>query len=360
MVDFFFHLICIILGAGLVAWTLLSAIRFVVLPRAENVLLARWIFRISNQLFQSFGFRSKTYAQRDKRMALLAPVTLITIPILWQILVLMGYALIFWGMGFGTLKQSIVLSGSSLLTLGTIPFPEFGMTLIIFSEAVIGLILTALLIGYLPTMYSAFSQRETIVSLMEVYAGSPPSVGDMVERLQLIRGLDNLHELWETCQLWFVQLEETHTSLGPLTFFRSPKPDRSWITTAGVILDSASFVVSTVDMPRDPQAQLCIRSGYIALRSVADFLNIDHNEDPHYPVDPISIGQDEFNEVYDQLLAIGVPLKADREQAWLDFAGWRVNYDRVLLRLAALTMAPYATWSSDRSMPIIRRKGKII
>jgi hypothetical protein len=46
----------------------------------------------------------------------------------------------------------------------------------------------------------------------------------------------------------------------------------------------------------------------------------------------------------------GVPLKADLEQAWRDFAGWRVNYDRVLLPLAALTMAPYAPWSSDRSM----------
>jgi hypothetical protein len=55
-----------------------------------------------------------------------------------------------------------------------------------------------------------------------------------------------------------------------------------------------------------------------------------------------------------------VPLKADLEQAWRDFAGWRVNYDRVLLSLASLTMAPYAPWSSDRSMlyrrPPLRRR----
>jgi hypothetical protein len=51
----------------------------------------------------------------------------------------------------------------------------------------------------------------------------------------------------------------------------------------------------------------------------------------------------------------GVPLKADLEQAWRDFAGWRVNYDRVLLALASLTMAPYAPWSSDRSLLIRRR-----
>ena len=51
-----------------------------------------------------------------------------------------------------------------------------------------------------------------------------------------------------------------------------------------------------------------------------------------------------------------MPLKADLEQAWRDFAGWRVNYDRVLLSLAELTMAPYAPWSSDRSM--LERDGR--
>ena len=70
----------------------------------------------------------------------------------------------------------------------------------------------------------------------------------------------------------------------------------------------------------------------------------------------------EFTEVYDRLEAAGVPLKPDREQAWRDFAGWRVNYDTVLLTLAGLVMAPYAPWSSDRSParhhrpPIVQRR----
>ena len=42
-------------------------------------------------------------------------------------------------------------------------------------------------------------------------------------------------------------------------------------------------------------------------------------------------------------------LKADREKAWRDFAGWRVNYDRALILLCGLVMAPQATWSSDRA-----------
>jgi hypothetical protein len=48
------------------------------------------------------------------------------------------------------------------------------------------------------------------------------------------------------------------------------------------------------------------------------------------------------------LAAENVPLKPDREQAWRDYAGWRVNYDKVLITLARLTRAPTAPWSSDR------------
>jgi hypothetical protein len=50
----------------------------------------------------------------------------------------------------------------------------------------------------------------------------------------------------------------------------------------------------------------------------------------------------------------GVPLNADRDQAWRDFAGWRVNYDTVLLALARLTMAAPAPWSSPATPEQIR------
>jgi hypothetical protein len=54
-------------------------------------------------------------------------------------------------------------------------------------------------------------------------------------------------------------------------------------------------------------------------------------------------------EIYEQLASAGLPVRPDRERAWRDFSGWRVNYDRVLLALCSLVMAPNAPWSSDRS-----------
>jgi hypothetical protein len=89
------------------------------------------------------------------------------------------------------------------------------------------------------------------------------------------------------------------------------------------------------------------------LRELADLYGIPYDPDPA-PEALISISRDEFDDAYRHLGAAGVPIRPDRERAWRDFAGWRVNYDSVLLALAGLTMAPYAPWSSDRSLRVRR------
>jgi hypothetical protein len=199
-------------------------------------------------------------------------------------------------------------------------------------------------------MYTAFARREAAVTMLEVRAGAPPAAVEAILRYHRIQGFDRLNDLWVTWELWFADLEESHTSLAALAFFRSPQPEHSWITAAGAVLDTAALVNAAVDIPHNPQADLCIRAGYLALRHVADYFGIRHNPAPRFPDEPISVTRPEFDDACDRLAAGGVPLKPDRERAWADFAGWRVNYDTVLLALAALTMAPEAPWSSDRSL----------
>ena len=118
--------------------------------------------------------------------------------------------------------------------------------------------------------------------------------------------------------------------------------------------------MSTLDVGVVPEAALCLRSGYLALHHIADFFLISYNPTPTRG-DPVTIPQSEFYEAYERLAHLQIPLKPDRELAYLDFAGWRVNYDTVLLRLAALTMAPPAQWSSDRmpdwhAPPLFKRR----
>jgi hypothetical protein len=346
------RILAFLLGVAAILATLSSAVRTFVLPRSDNVWLTRIVFLNVRKILTAWiRWRSiDTYEGRDHIMAFLAPFTLLLLPVVWLFYILIAYMFVFWAMGVRPWSNAFMLSGSSMLTLGTVPFSDPMVAAVEFSEAILGLGMVALLMAYLPTMYSAFSKRETAVTMLEVRAGSPPSAVEMIKRSHRIRGLGYLHEMWETWEFWFAELEESHTSLAPLIFFRSPQAERSWVTAAGAVLDAAALTVSTVDIPADAQAQLCIRAGYLALRKIGDFFELEYNADPRFPDDPISITQGEFNEAYNELAAAGVPLKPDREQCWRDFAGWRVNYDAVLLALAALTMAPYAPWSSDRSM----------
>lgn len=336
-----------ILGALIVIFTLLSAVRTLVLPRALQDRITELTFRSIRWIFNLRLNRSVDYQSRDRVLAYYAPISLLTLLPVWLLLVTLGYTGMFWGLGVHGWNEAFLLSGSSLLTLGFARAENLIQLCLVYSEATIGLLLIALLIAYLPTMYSAFQRRESAISLLEVRAGSPPSPVEMLKRFNRIHRLNRLSETWETWENWFVHLQESHTSLAPLVFFRSPQPKHSWINAAGTVLDAAALTLSTLDLPHDYQADLCLRAGYLALRNIADLFRVPYNPNPQ-PDDPISITRAEFNTAYDEMVSQGLPVKSNRDQAWRDFAGWRVNYDQVLLALAVLTLAPKAPWSSDR------------
>lgn len=341
------RIVLFLIGVSLVWRVLLSIIQTFVLPRGVPDRITRVSFLAMRRLFDLRVKKMSAYADRDRVMALYSPVTLIVLEGVWFLLVLGAYVLMYWSIGVGSWKTAFHDSGSSLFTLGFAqPGGQLG-TALAFSEAGLGLLIAALLIAYLPAMYTAWSRRETSVALLEVRAGSPPSALEMIVRFNRLERLGRLDELWPRWEEWFVDLEESHTSLAPLAFFRSHQPNRSWVTSAGTILDAAALVSSTLDVPRNPDRELCLRAGYLALREVAAFFRIQFDPDPN-PTDSISITRDDFDYVYDQMEKEGVPLKPDRDKAWHQFAGWRVNYDTVLLALADLTMAPEAPWSTDR------------
>jgi hypothetical protein len=345
-------------GALMVVATVLSAIMTLVVPRALPVRITRLVFTGMRALFRLRGSRARSFEARDRDLALYGPLSLFTLAATWLILTGTGYLLMFWALGERPLRKALVLSGSSIYTLGFEVPPNLPTTVLAFSEAGFGLVLLAMVISYLPSMYQSFQRREAAVAALDVRASTPPTAAALLIRSSIIGGWDRLEDLWREWESWFVDVTETHTSLPALVFFRSPHWEHSWVTASGAVLDGASLLASTVDRPRSPDAELCIRAGYVALRRIADFFNVRHNPDPHWPEEPISIDRREFDQVCQQLAEAGVPLKADLDQAWRDFAGWRVNYDRVLLSLAALTIAPYAPWSSDRSM--LERNGSRI
>ena len=345
----FIHILAFVVGLSIVLATIFSAISTFVLPRSARSKLNRLVFGLLRRLFEFIMRFTRTYEQRDAIMAYYAPIALMLLVPTWYVLILLGYSFMYWSLRAGDYFFDLRLSGSSLLTLGFTASEGYFVIILVFSEAMLGLIMVALLIAYLPTMYSAFSRREQAVNMLEVRAGNPPNPFDMLSRFHRIHGMDKLADLWSTWELWFADVEESHTTLPALVFFRSPRSDNSWVTSAGAVLDSAAITLSSIDIPNEMSAALCIRAGYIALSRVTDYFDISYPENPHFPETPISITREEYDALITKLEAAGLPIKPDREKAWLDYAGWRVNYDRVLLVLCSLVMAPEVPWSSDRA-----------
>jgi hypothetical protein len=350
------EILLLLVGLLSAVFVLDASIRTFVLPRGTPVSLTWFVFRAVRWVFELFARPARTYEQRDRVMALYAPVALLAIPTASLLLIFVGFTVAFYGLDHEGWRDGMTTSGSSLLTLGFERPPSTPGVLLAFLEAAIGLGLLALVITYLPTIYGAFSRREVAVTDLSVRAGTPAKPWEMLSRAHLAGYLHEMDPVWQSWMSWFTELGETHTSLGALSFFRSPNPHRSWITAAGAVLDAASLRMSTLNIEFTPAGGLCIRSGYLALREICDFFGYEYNADPA-PDDPISIAREEFDTVYEMLGAVGVPVRPDRERAWKDFRGWRVNYDAVLITLAGQVMAPYGPWTSDRSLrqPLLRR-----
>jgi hypothetical protein len=341
------RVVFVLLGVAIVIGTLISAIRTLILPRRAPDRLNRLVFIIVRSFFDLRLRSTSTYEKKDRAMELYAPITLIGLLTTWLICIQLGYGIMLWSINMTGWYEAYATSGSSLLTLGFRIPNNWPSAIVIFSEASLGLILIALLIAYLPAIYSSFSRREAAVTMLETRAGSPPSPTSMIKRYSALKRLESLGEIWGSWELWFIDIEESHTSLTPLIFLRSPQSHRSWVGAAGTVLDGAALTLSCLDIPRDTRADLCLRAGYLALRSIANIFDINYNPTPA-PDDPISITRAEFDAAWNELAQAGVPLKADQDVAWRNFAGWRVNYDRVLLALAELIIIPETPWISDR------------
>jgi hypothetical protein len=357
------NLVEFLVGLTIVVLTIMSVVRTLVVPRALQANLARIVFVLLRKLFRLRANERRPYRMRDSIMAFYAPVALLTLLFVWLALILFGYTLMFQAVGADPLQVAFAMSGSSLLTLGFATDPGMPELVLTFTEAAIGLLFLALLISYLPSLYASFQRRERGVSELEVRAGQPPTGVYLLELAWVVGRHGTLRDLWMQWEHWFTDVDESHSSYPALVHFRSPHADQSWVTAAGAVLDAASLSASTVDGPRVPEAEFMIRSGYLCLRHIADFFQIPVDHDPR-PDDPIQIAREEFDVAYERLARAGVPVKADRDQAWRDFAGWRVNYDTALIGLAKLTMAPWAPWSSDRyeqadySPPILPRRNR--
>jgi hypothetical protein len=234
-------------------------------------------------------------------------------------------------------------------------------------SAATGLVVVALQIAYLPTLYAAFNRRESLVTTLESRAGAPAWGPEILARHHAVGIVDNLPAFYADWERWSADVAESHTTYPVLISFRSPDLLRSWVVALLAVLDSAALYLAFNPERAPSEARLCMRMGFIALREVAEAKKIHFDADP-FPGDPIGLTYDEFLEGVGRLERAGFPLERSPEQAWPHFKGWRVNYENTAYALADLVTAVPGPWTGSRRhvgehvpvrRPVDRRPGDL-
>jgi hypothetical protein len=338
----------LILAAG---W---SVIGTVVVPRRIRSWLVRGVAVVVNGAFHSVADGFDTYEPRDRILAAQAPIQQILLIVVWLGVFELGFALLLWPtMTTGGLPGAFALAGSSICTLGYLAPHRGGSTGLADVAALVGLGTVALQIGYLPTLYAAFNRRESLVTMLDSRAGVPSWGPELLARTHYglgsgVSAMGQLPALFEDWERWSADVSESHASYLALINFRSPRPLSSWLTAQLAVLDAAALYLSLIpDAAGAVSARLCLRGGFTCLATIARARGfaIPEEADPNVG---ISLTYAEFVDAIDRLASVDFPLERPNEDAWLEFVGWRVNYEAAAYALARIIDAPPALWSGPR------------
>lgn len=334
-----------------IAAILASVLRTVVMPRAVPARLARvaflavvWLLRLRLRMTGR-----SDYATRDRVFAVQAPLGMFAQLLTWALLLFLMFAALFWALiasriTGASISRALELSGSSMLTLGFDAPRGLVRQLTAFAAAGVGLTLFALVIAYLPTLYGAFSRREALITKLTVRTGPPPSGPTLLSSSWKLGRFDQLEEVWDGWEDWFIDVGETHTTFPQLPFFRSPHSHNHWVLASEAVLDGSALFITACDVPRQSRSELCMHAGVHALLSIANFLGIPHR--PPEPGAEILLSREKFDQAYGELQGIGVPMREDRDAAWTAFRASRARYEPLLAVLGRMTDAPKSDWSS--------------
>jgi len=343
-----------VIGTAVVLGTAWSVLTTLIVPRRGRSNIPRVVFIINRSIFHFIADKTSSYERQDRILAAQAPVQLIAQVVAWLALFQLGFGLLMWPFnGNGGLGSAMEQAGSALCTLGYLVPHTSGVAALDALAALCGLGTVALQIGYLPTLYAAFNRREALITLLDSRAGVPSWGPELLSRTHYglgtgISAVGELPELFEAWEAWSADVSESHTTYVPLVWFRSPRPLSSWVTAQLAVLDAAALYLALLpDATGLIQARLCLRGGFTCLGNIARALRIPIPVDAD-PSEGISLSFDEFVEAVGRLRQVDFPIQRPIEDAWMDFSGWRVNYEAAAYALAWATDAPPALWSGPR------------
>ncbi len=336
------------LGVVVAVLTSANVLFTMVLPRRPFGIdrLTLWINRFALHATSFLSRAARTYEAKDAVLAPTGPIALAVQLFTWAGGLVLGFGLLVTAthhsFGDGLLQALTALFTVGAAHAGGRAIPPFDI-----AAGAIWVVIVALQIAYLPTLYGAFSRREALVTLLESRAGLPAWGPEVLIRHQLVGIVDALPEFYASWEVWAADVGESHTTYPVLLLFRSPEPWYSWVVGLLAVLDAAAIHLAVAPSSASSHARLCLRMGFTLFDRIAASLGWAVDADPD-PEGPLVLTFEEYAQAVDRLVAVGFPTERDAEESWPDFRGWRVNYERAAYQLADHLTAPPAPWSGPR------------
>lgn len=287
------QILSVIAGIAVILVVLLDAFETIVLPRRvrRQFRLTAWFYRRTWIPWRKLASRIGSASRRENFLGYFGPLSLILLLVFWASGLILGFALLQYGVGehvvlgneqvtFGTV---LYLSGETFFTLGygdVVPMVGPARALAVL-EAGMGFAFLGVVIGYLPTIYSSFSRREIEISLLDARAGSPPTAAELLARFGNCPEQTVLDRIFRDWEHWAAEVLESHLSYPVLSFFRSQHNNQSWLGALTTILDASALVIAGIEGIRGEQAKITFAMARHAVVDLAQVLNAGY--DPNVP-----------------------------------------------------------------------------
>src|SRR5580692_10403027 len=248
----------------------LEAFESMILPRRISRFwrLTKFYYLSTWGLWRALARLLPPSKQRESILSFFGPLSVLGMFVMWVSLLIVAFGMLHWGLGTilyvtgdnlgHDLPTYLYLSGTTFFTLGygdVTAKTDLGRTLTVI-ESGVGFGFMAIIIGYMPVLYQAFSRREVSISLLDARAGSPPSAAELLLRLANSRHVGAVDSLLAEWERWSAEVLESHLSFPSLSYYRSQHDNQSWLAALTMILDSCSFLIAGVDGADPYQAQL--------------------------------------------------------------------------------------------------------
>jgi Ion channel len=307
-------------------------------------------YRRTWRVWRALGLRIASEHRREQFLAAYGPLSLLGLLLVWVLLMVTGWGLVWWALrsqlGVDGYLDAVYFAGVGFFTVGygdIVPTGDLARQLTLV-QAFIGVGTMALVIGFLPTLFGAYSRREVQLLTLDDLSDGRTTPAGFIETQYTGGGLDALAAAFADWERWCADVFDSHTAYPMLMLFRSRQPGQHWLAALGVVTDAAAISLAAVQGAQAGPALRLYRCAARLWRTLTLLPAVGQRAADRSD----QLGDEQrFQVVYQRLAGHGVPMRP-YEQAWADVRRLRTVYVPNLLAMADLFLIPLGLSNQPR------------